>query len=133
MHTYRTHTCGQLRKSDTGAQVRISGWVHNRRDLGGLLFIDLRDHYGITQVLVPKDFEFLDAMSRLPKETVIRVDGKVVERSKENVNSKLPTGEIEVVVQSFELLGPVATEGGLPFSVFPEEEVPEDKIGRAHV
>jgi aspartyl-tRNA synthetase len=126
MHSYRTHTCGQLRKSDTGAQVRISGWVHNRRDLGGLLFIDLRDHYGITQVLVPKDFEFLDAMSRLPKETVIRVDGKVVERAKENVNSKLPTGAIEVVVQSFELLGPVTAEGGLPFSVFPEEEVPED-------
>src|SRR5262245_33996456 len=126
MHTYRTHTCGQLRKSDAGSQVRLSGWVHNRRDLGGLLFIDLRDHYGLTQLLIPKESEFLDAISHLPKETVIRVDGQAVARQKENVNSRLPTGEIEVVVQSYELLGPLAADGGLPFSVFPEEDVPED-------
>src|SRR5262245_19177800 len=126
MHIYRTHSCGQLRKSNAGAQVRLSGWVHNRRDLGGLLFIDLRDHYGLTQLLIPKDAPFLDEMSRLPKETVIRVDGQVVAREKANVNAKLPTGEIEVVVQDFEVLGPVAADDGLPFSVFPEEEVPED-------
>jgi aspartyl-tRNA synthetase len=93
--------------------------------LGGLLFIDLRDHYGLTQLMIPKDAAFLDAMSRLPKETVIRIDGQVVTRDAQNVNPKLPTGGIEVIVQSYEVLGNVQ-ESGLPFSVFPEEEVPEE-------
>lgn len=125
MHAYRTHTCGELRPSHAGQTVRLSGWVHNRRDLGGLLFLDLRDHYGLTQLMIPKDAEFLDAMSRLPKETVIRIDGEVVAREPQNVNAKLPTGGIEVIVRSYEVLGPVQ-EAGLPFSVFPEEEVPEE-------
>jgi aspartyl-tRNA synthetase len=113
-----------------GLHVRLSGWIHNRRDHGGLLFLDLRDHYGITQLLIPKDAPFLDAISRLPKETVIRVDGKVVARGEGNVNPKMPTGEIEVIVSEYEVLGPMfgcdEYGGQLPFSVFPEDEVPED-------
>ncbi len=122
MHNYRTHTCGQLRKADAGSTVRLSGWIHNRRDLGGLLFIDLRDHYGLTQLLVPKEALFVEALSKLSKETVIRVDGKVVAREG-NINTKLPTGEIEVIVSAYEVLG--ACEG-LPFNVFPDEDIPED-------
>ncbi|MFL5338748.1 MAG: aspartate--tRNA ligase [Gemmataceae bacterium] len=122
MHTYRTHNCGQLRKSDAGSTVRLSGWIHNRRDLGGLRFIDLRDHYGITQLLVPNEAPFADAIMRLGKETVIRVDGKVVAREG-NVNKNLPTGEIELIVSDCEVLGCCE---GLPFNVFPEEEVPEE-------
>ncbi len=130
MHPYRSHTCGQLRKSDAGQSVRLSGWIHNRRDLGGLLFLNLRDHYGDTQLLVPKDAPFLDEIGRLPKETVIRVDGQVVAREANNVNKNMPTGEIEVVVGAFEVLGSMLGseefEGRLPFSVFPEDEVPEE-------
>ena len=122
MHTYRTHTCGQLRKADAGSTVRLSGWIHNRRDLGGLLFIDLRDHYGLTQLLVPKEAPFVDAMSKLSKETVICVDGKVVAREG-NINAKLPTGEIEIIVSGYEVLGSCEA---LPFNVFPDEDIPED-------
>src|SRR5262245_24239492 len=129
MHRYRSHTCGQLRLSDAGKNVRLSGWVHNRRDHGGLLFIDLRDHHGITQLLIPKDAAFLDAISRLPKETVIRIDGNVVAREG-NVNKKMPTGEVEVIVAEYEVLGPMHGsedfDNQLPFSVFPEDEAPEE-------
>jgi aspartyl-tRNA synthetase len=129
MHPYRSHDCGKLRLSDVGQNVRLSGWVHNRRDHGGLLFIDLRDHYGITQLLIPKDASFLDAVSKLPKETVIRIDGKVVGREG-NVNKKMPTGEIEVIVSGYEVLGPMHGsedfDNQLPFSVFPEDDAPEE-------
>jgi len=97
--------------------------VHSRRDHGGVLFIDLRDSYGITQVVVYPTTSFLDEVSRLPKETAIRFDGTVAFRAEENVNTKLPTGEIEVVATAFEVLGPCE---GLPFSIFPEEDAPED-------
>ena len=80
MHRYRSHTCGELRASDVGADVRLSGWLHNRRDLGGILFIDLRDHYGITQLVARPGTAAADALDKLSKETVIRVDGKVVSR-----------------------------------------------------
>src|SRR5437660_1420203 len=130
MHEYRTHTCGQLRKSDAGSTVRLSGWIHNRRDHGPLLFLDLRDHYGVTQLFVSKDAAFLDSIGRLAKESVIRVDGKVVMREEKNVNKDLPTGEVEVVVSEYEVLGSMLGseefEGRLPFSVFPEDEVPEE-------
>jgi aspartyl-tRNA synthetase len=123
MHQYRTHTCSELRKTDINAAVRLSGWVHSRRDHGGVLFIDLRDNYGITQIVVYPTTSFLDEVSRLPKETAIRFDGTVAFRTEENVNTKLPTGEIEVVATAFEVLGPCE---GLPFSIFPEEDAPED-------
>jgi aspartyl-tRNA synthetase len=97
--------------------------VHSRRDHGGVLFIDLRDNYGITQIVVYPTTSFLDEVSRLPKETAIRFDGTVAFRAEENVNTKLPTGEIEVIATAFEVLGPCE---GLPFSIFPEEDAPED-------
>jgi aspartyl-tRNA synthetase len=136
MHPYRSHTCGELRKSDAEKTVRLSGWIHNRRDHGGLLFIDLRDHYGLTQLVVPQEAPFHDAIGRLPKETVIRVDGKVVERGVDEKGKTrargdtLATGDIEVIVSDYEVLGPMRGsdefDGQLPFSVFPEDEAPED-------
>ena len=89
MHRYRTHTCGQLRKEHVGQQVRLSGWVHNRRDLGGLLFVDLRDHYGITPLTARPESPVFEQLSRVPKETVIRVTGEVSARSADNVNPTL--------------------------------------------
>jgi aspartyl-tRNA synthetase len=123
MHQFRTHTCNDLRKSDIDATIRLSGWIHSRRDHGGVLFIDLRDNYGITQVVVYPTVGFQDEISRLPKETVVLFNGKVAFRSEENINPKLPTGEIEVVADSYEVLGPCEP---LPFSIFPEEDAPED-------
>ncbi len=123
MHQFRTHTCNDLRKSDINSAVRLSGWIHSRRDHGGVLFIDLRDNYGITQVVVYPTVGFQDEISRMPKETVVMFNGKVAFRSEENINPKLPTGEIEVVADSYEVLGPCEP---LPFSIFPEEDAPED-------
>ena len=102
MPQYRTHTCCELRKTDVDKEVTLSGWIHSRRDHGGVLFIDLRDNYGLTQVVIYPTRTFLDEVSRLPKETVIRFVGKVAFRSDENVNPKLPTGEIEVAADSYE-------------------------------
>ncbi len=123
MHEFRSHTCCDLRKSDVGKDVILSGWIHSRRDHGGVLFIDLRDNYGLTQVVVYPDRAFQDDVSRLPKETVIRFGGTVAFRSDENVNPKLPTGEIEVAADSHEVLG---TCDALPLNVFPEDDAPED-------
>jgi aspartyl-tRNA synthetase len=123
MEKLRTHTCNELRKTDLGKVVRIAGWIHSRRDHGGVLFIDLRDNYGLTQAVVYPNVPFQDEVSRLPKETVVSFDGTVAFRSEENINGKMPTGEIEVVVESFEVLGPCEP---LPFSIFPEEDAPED-------
>jgi len=123
MHPYRTHTCNDLKKKDIDSTVRLSGWIHSRRDHGGVLFIDLRDNYGITQVVIYPTMSFLDEVSHLPKETVIRFDGKVAFRSDENINPKLPTGEIELVAESYEVLG---TCEPLPLNVFPEDDAPEE-------
>ncbi|HUI91106.1 MAG TPA: aspartate--tRNA ligase [Chitinivibrionales bacterium] len=123
MHDFRSHNCGELRKSDIGKQVRVAGWIHTRRDHGGVLFIDLRDNFGLTQVVVYPSAPFQDAVSRLPKETVVRFDGKVEFRSEENVNPKMPTGEVDVVAESYEVLG---ASDALPLNVFPEDEAPED-------
>ncbi len=123
MHAYRTHTCAELRKGDVGANVRLSGWVHRVRDHGGLLFIDLRDHYGLTQcVIEPENAEFAKA-EQLHAEWVIRVDGRVDARSQDTVNPKLPTGEVEVRISSLEVLS-AAEE--LPLPVFGEPHYPED-------
>jgi aspartyl-tRNA synthetase len=123
MHEYRTHTCGELRSGDVGKTIRLSGWVHRLRDHGGLLFIDLRDHYGITQVVAdPKSPAFARAETLKP-EWVVRVDGEVVARSKETVNPNLPTGEIEVRAGAIEVLSEAKE---LPLPVFGEPDYPEE-------
>ena len=123
MHAYRSHTCADLRKSDVGATVRLSGWVHRVRDHGGVVFVDLRDHYGITQVLADPDSPALAAMERLRAETCVRIDGRVLAREASLVNPKLPTGEIEVYVTDLEVLGPA---DDLPLPVFGEPDYPEE-------
>ncbi|KAB2910569.1 MAG: aspartate--tRNA ligase [Hyphomicrobiaceae bacterium] len=123
MHRYRSHTCGALRKGDVGAAVRLSGWVHRVRDHGGLLFIDLRDHYGLTQVVADPDSPAFKAAETVRSEWVIRVDGSVRDRPAGTVNPDLPTGEVEVFAGEIEVLS-VAKE--LPVPVFGEPDYPED-------
>jgi len=123
MHRYRTHTCGALRASDIGREVRLAGWVHRVRDHGGVLFIDLRDHYGLTQVVADPDSPAFKTVERLRAESVIRVDGKVRHRPEGTVNPDLPTGEVEVFISDIEVLGPA---GDLPMPVFGEQEYPEE-------
>jgi aspartyl-tRNA synthetase len=123
MHAYRSHTCAALNKSHVGETVRLSGWVHRVRDHGGVLFIDLRDHYGITQVLCDGDSAAFKALEQVRSEWVIRVDGRVKARDAALVNPKIPTGEIEVYVTDLEVLG-AAEE--LPLPVFGDTEYPEE-------
>jgi len=123
MHRYRTHTCGALREADIGAEVRLSGWCHRIRDHGGVLFIDLRDHYGITQVVADPDSPAFKIAETLRSEWVIRVDGKVRRRPDDTENPDLPTGAVEVYIREIEVLGPAAE---LPLPVFGDQEYPED-------
>jgi aspartyl-tRNA synthetase len=123
MHRYRTHTCGALRDSDIGAEVRLSGWCHRIRDHGGVLFIDLRDHYGLTQVVADPDSPAFKTAETLRSEWVVRVDGKVRRRPGGTENPELPTGAVEVYVREIEVLGPAAE---LPMPVFGDQEYPED-------
>ncbi len=123
MHRYRSHTCAALRKTDVDSSVRLSGWVNRVRDHGGLLFIDLRDHYGITQIVVDPDSESYNLAETLRGEWVIRVDGDVRARSEETINPKLPTGEVEVYARDIEVL---SAAGELPLPVFGEPDYPED-------
>ena len=123
MHRYRSHTCGALRESDIGADVRLSGWVHRVRDHGGVLFIDLRDHYGLTQVVADPDSPAFKDAETLRSEWVVRVDGKVRARPAGTENPDLPTGLVEVFATEIEVLGPA---GELPMPVFGDQEYPED-------
>ncbi|RVB76683.1 aspartate--tRNA ligase [Mesorhizobium sp. M6A.T.Cr.TU.014.01.1.1] len=123
MHRYRSHTCAQLRKSDVGSSVRLSGWVHRVRDHGGLLFIDLRDHYGLTQIVADPDSPAFKIAETVRGEWVVRVDGEVKARLAETANANLPTGEIEVFAREIEVLS-AAKE--LPLPVFGEPDYPED-------
>ncbi|WP_326597968.1 aspartate--tRNA ligase [Streptomyces sp. NBC_01803] len=128
MHRYRSHTCGELRPADIGKDVRLSGWLHNRRNLGGILFIDLRDHHGVVQLVVhpetPGGEAVDERLGSLSKETVIRVDGRVVGRGEENINAELATGEIEVEVAEVEVLG---AADPLPFTINAEDGVNEER------
>ncbi|OEU96203.1 aspartate--tRNA ligase [Streptomyces oceani] len=125
MHRYRSHTCGELRSTDVGQDVRLSGWLHNRRNLGGILFIDLRDHYGVVQLLVrPERADVHERLSALSKESTLRVDGRVVARGADNVNPELATGDIEVEVAEVEVLGEA---GALPFTINAEDGVNEER------
>ena len=123
MHAYRSHTCGALRSTDAGQNVRLSGWVHRKRDHGGLLFIDLRDHYGLTQLVLHPETPGFALVERVRAESVIRIDGEVVLREAGTVNANLPTGEVEVRVKAVEVLSEAAE---LPLPVFGEPEYPED-------
>jgi len=123
MHRYRTHTCGVLREGDIGKEVRLSGWCHRIRDHGGLLFIDLRDHYGITQVVADPDSPSFKHAEKLRSEWVVRIDGKVRKRPAGTENPDLPSGAIEIYISEIEVLGPA---GELPMPVFGDQEYPED-------
>ncbi len=123
MHAYRTHTCGALRLEDAGKTVRLSGWIHRKRDLGGVLFVDLRDHYGITQLVLHPETQGFAIVERLRAESVVRVDGEAVVRDPETVNPNLPTGAVEVRVRGVEVLSEAAE---LPVPVFGEPDYPED-------
>ncbi len=123
MHRYRTHTCGALRESHIGETVRLSGWCHRIRDHGGVLFIDLRDHYGITQCVADPDSAAFKDAEKLRSEWVVRMEGKVRRRPEGTDNEELPTGRVEVYVSDIEVLGPA---GELPLPVFGEQEYPED-------
>ena len=123
MHAYRTHTCGALREADVGATVRLSGWVHRKRDHGGVLFVDLRDHYGISQVVAKADSEALRVLEGLRLESVVTIDGTVVARGPEATNPKMETGAIEIVADSVTVL---STAAELPLPVAGEQDYPED-------
>ena len=123
MHLYRSHTCAALTSANVGETVRLSGWVHRVRDHGGVLFIDLRDHYGMTQVLCDPDSPVFSEVEKVRSEWCIRIDGEVKARAPELVNPKIPTGEIEVFIRDMEVLGGAEE---LPLMVFGEQEYPEE-------
>ena len=123
MQAFRTHTCSDLNANDVGQSVRLSGWVHRVRDHGGILFIDLRDHYGITQILADPDSPVFKDLEKVRSEWCIRIDGVVKARAPELVNKKLPTGEVEIFISDMEVLG---TSEELPLQIFDEPDFPEE-------
>ncbi|RVU38500.1 aspartate--tRNA ligase [Hwanghaeella grinnelliae] len=123
MHAYRTHTCGQIRLNDAGETVRLAGWVHRKRDHGNLLFVDLRDHTGVTQCVIDSSEDLFETVERLSNESVISVTGEVVKRTDETVNASLPTGEVEVVIRAIDIL---SRADQLPMPVNQDANYPED-------
>ena len=121
MNQYRTHTCGQLRAENIGETVKIAGWIHRKRNLGSLCFIDLRDHYGITQCVLDSSSDLFDSIKDIRVESVIGVAGKVIKR--ESVNPNMPTGDVEIAVESIEVH---STADVLPFQVSVEDDAPEE-------
>ena len=115
MHRYRTHTCADLRVADVSKSVRLSGWVHRVRDHGGLLFIDLRDHYGVTQLVVDPDSPAFAEAEKVRAEWVIRVDGEVKARTPETANPNLPTGGVEVFIRELEVLSAAQARSASPW------------------
>ena len=123
MNKYRTHNCNELRKKNVGKEVKLSGWINKKRDHGNLLFIDLRDNFGITQCIIDKENPRFIELEKTQLETVIKIHGKVVNRSNETINKEIDTGEIEVVIHAFELLGSCRE---LPLPVFSDQEYSEE-------
>jgi aspartyl-tRNA synthetase len=123
LNKYRSHTCNDLRKKDVGTKVLISGWINKKRDHGNLLFIDLRDNYGITQCIIDKENQNFVDLEKMQLETVVQIDGKVIDRSKETINKDIDTGEIEVLINNFLVLG---TCKELPMPVFSDQEYAEE-------
>ena len=123
MNKYRTHNCGELTKKNNKSNVILSGWINKKRDHGNLLFLDLRDNYGITQCLIDKDNKFFKELEKIQLESVIKVIGIVSERTIDTINKELKTGEIEVKINSYEVLG---TCKELPMPVFSDQEYSEE-------
>ena len=123
MNKYRSHSCNELRKKDVGSAVLLSGWINKKRDHGNLLFIDLRDNYGITQCIIDKDNSKFNELEKIQLETVIKINGKVIDRSKDTINKDIETGEIEVAIENFNILG---TCNELPMPVFSDQEYAEE-------
>ena len=123
MNKYRTHTCSQLTKKEVGSKVKISGWINKKRDHGNLLFVDLRDNYGITQCIIDQENKSFKEIEKLQLETVIKIEGSVLQRTTETINKEIPTGEIEVSIDEFEVLG---TCKELPMPVFSDQEYAEE-------
>ncbi len=123
MHKYRTHTCSEITKKNSGEKVKISGWIHRKRDHGNLLFIDLRDHFGLTQCVVDNSNKFFKVVEKIKPESVVTVIGEVVNRSKETINKELFTGEVEIKISTFEIL---SESKDLPMPVFGEQDYPEE-------
>ena len=123
MHRYRSHNCGELNKKATGSTVKISGWLHKKRDHGNLLFLDIRDNYGITQCVIDQSNKLFKKLEKTSLETVLLIEGDVVERSKDTINKDLPTGEIEIHITKYENLGECS---GLPMPVFSDQEYAEE-------
>ena len=125
MHKYRTHNCSELRSSHENIIVKLSGWIHRKRDHGNLLFFDLRDHYGLTQCVVEKGSNCFHKIEKISPESVVSVSGKVIKRSRDTINKELFTGEIEITVLSFEILSEAK---GLHMPVFGEPNYQEGTI-----
>tara|TARA_B100000579_G_scaffold89635_1_gene70621 strand:- start:790 stop:2571 length:1782 start_codon:yes stop_codon:yes gene_type:complete len=123
LHKYRTHTCSELTKKDSGKKVKLSGWIHRKRDHGNLLFFDIRDHYGLTQCVIENKNKFFKEVEKIKPESVATVTGKVIERSKDTINKELYTGEVEISISEFETL---SLADDLPMPVFGEQEYPEE-------
>ncbi len=123
MNKYRTHNCNELRKDNDGDKVVLSGWINKKRDHGNLLFIDLRDNYGITQCIIDKENSNFEKLEKIQLETVIKIQGKVIKRSNDSINKEIKTGEIEVIIQNFEVLGECKE---LPLPVFSDQEYAEE-------
>ena len=123
MNIYRSHNCDELRKKDIGKKVLLSGWINKKRDHGNLLFIDLRDNYGITQCIIDKENSNFLTLEKMQLETVIKVDGEVVSRSNETINKEINTGEVEVIIKSFSVLGACKE---LPMPIFSDQEYSEE-------
>jgi len=123
LHKYRTHLCSELTKKDSGKKVKLSGWIHRKRDHGNLLFFDLRDHYGLTQCVTENSSNFFKEIEKVKPESVVCITGEVIKRSKETINKDLLTGEIEISLESFKIL---SAAGDLPMPVFGEQDYPEE-------
>ena len=123
MTKYITHTCNELNIKNEGEKILLSGWVNKKRDHGNLLFIDLRDNYGITQCVIDKKNDLFKKIEKIPLETVTQIEGKVVKREKDTINNDLNTGEIEIQITNFKILG---TTKELPLPVFSDQEYSEE-------
>ena len=123
MNKYRTHNCGELTKKNKSEDIILSGWINKKRDHGNLLFVDLRDNYGLTQCVIDKSNSFFKDLEKLQLESVIKVEGIVVERSKDTINSELQTGEIEIKIEKFDVLGHCKE---LPMPIFSTQDYAEE-------